>query len=310
MATTPLRLGLIGAGRWGRNYIKTIATLDGVRLAELASGNPESISLVPDGCRISSDWRSILDARRIDGLIVATPPALHAGMARAAVEAGLPVLVEKPLCMDLQEAIALRELVVARKGFVMVGHTHLFHPAFRKLKTLAPRYGAIRAIFGEAGNHGPFRVDTSVLWDWGSHDVAMCLDLLGTSPDHVAACRTESRMVAEGFGEVVDLELHFPENVKALIRVGNILPKKRRFKVEMETATLVYDGLASDPLTLYRKPAFEFPEEVSIGPEMPLTRLLLDFTSAISQGRPDGTSLDLGVSVVEVLQRCAAEMRG
>ena len=310
MATTPLRLGLIGAGRWGRNYIKTIATLDGVRLAELASGNPESVSLVPEGCRISSDWRSILDVGRIDGLIVATPPALHAEMAKAAVEAGLPVLVEKPLCLNFQEAIALREFVVARKGFVMVGHTHLFHPAFRKLKALAPRYGAIHSILGEAGNQGPFRVDTPVLWDWGSHDVAMCLDLLGTSPSHVAARRTESRMVTEGFGEVVELELHFPEDVKALIQVGNILPKRRRFKVEMTAATLVYDGIAPNPLTLYRAPTSSAPEAVSVEQEMPLTRLLLDFTSAISQGRPYGASLDLGVRVVEVLQRCAAEMRG
>ena len=309
MATTPLRLGLIGAGRWGRNYIKTIATLDGVRLAELASNNPESAQLVPVGCTIRSDWRAILDARRIDGLIIATPPAMHARMICDAVDAGLPVLVEKPLTLNLAEALATREFVVARKGFVMVGHTHLFHPAFRKLKALAPRYGLIRTILGEGGNHGPFRRDTPVIWDWGAHDVAMCLDLLGDLPVHATARRVESRVMTEGFGEVVEMELHFPGAAMALIRIGNILPKKRSFKVELDKAALVYDELNPDPLTLFLAPGFSVQEAVEVGWERPLTRVLVEFAAAIGEGQGDTGSLDLGVRVVEVLQICADSLR-
>ena len=133
-----VRLGLIGAGHWGRVYIRTLAAVEGVRLSRVASRNPGTAQLVPAGCAVDLEWRKILDHRQIDGVIVASPPAMHAEMIRAAVEAGLPVLVEKPLTLDLAAARAVRSTVERHGGFVMVGHTHLFHPAYRKLKELAP----------------------------------------------------------------------------------------------------------------------------------------------------------------------------
>src|SRR5229473_890850 len=104
---TPVRLGLIGAGRWGRNYLRTIAATPGVRLARLASRNPDSVRLAPADCAVTPDWRDLLDRNALDGVIIATPAALHAEMALAAMDAGLPVLVEKPLTMDIAQARAL-----------------------------------------------------------------------------------------------------------------------------------------------------------------------------------------------------------
>ena len=309
MLAKPLRLGLVGAGRWGRNYIRTIAALDGVRLAELASTNPESDQLVPNGCRISTDWRSILDSRRIDGVIVATPPASHSDMVKTAVDAGLPVLVEKPLTLDIGQAVALRELVMERNGFVMVGHTHLFHPAFRKLKEMAPEFGEIHSIWSEAGSYGPFRSDTPVLWDWGAHDVAMCLDLLGTVPEHVTACRVESRLLPEGLGEIVDLKLHFPGGVSALVHLGNILEKRRYFRVNLEKAALVYDDMSPHPFAVYSGPEFDIAQVLEVGREKPLTAVVMDFAAAIHKGRRDMGSLNLGIKVVEVLASCDMALR-
>jgi predicted dehydrogenase len=305
----PLRLGLIGAGRWGRNYINTITALDGVRLAELSSTNPQSAQFVPNDCRVSSDWRSILDAGLIDGLIVATPPELHVEMVRAAVQAGLPVLVEKPLSLDAMETGSLRALVIEHNGFVMVGHTHLFHPAFRKLKAIAPKFGKIRSITGEAGNYGPFRPDTPVLWDWGAHDVAMCLDLLACSPDEAEGFLADCRRVPEGLGEVVELDLKFPDDVRAHIRVGNILPKRRHFRVDMETAALVYDDLSPSPLSILLSTGSDAPTPVEVALEKPLTMLVKEFAAAIREGRRDTLSLDLGIEVVDVLRRCATNLR-
>ena len=135
----PIRLGLIGAGRWGRNYIRTINGLPGVRLARLASRNPDSARLIPTGCSIFTDWREMLSSRDLDGVIVATPPHLHAEMAFAAIDAGLAVLIEKPLTLSVAEAHALRERARERGVLAMVDHTHLFNPAFRALKATRPR---------------------------------------------------------------------------------------------------------------------------------------------------------------------------
>ena len=292
MAASPVRLGLIGGGRWGRNYVKTIAALDGVRLVRLADPDPDTWAVVEGGSAVTADWREVAAADDLDGVIVAAPPALHAGMVRAAVEAGRAVLVEKPLTLDAGEAADLRGFVAARGGLVMVDHIHLFNPAFRRLKAES---GRIRQIHAVMGNHGPFRTDATVLWDWGPHAIAMCLDLLGTALPEATA---ERRI--EGNGEVVDLHLSFPGGTDARIRIGNVLDKTCRFEVVTDTARLVFDDLAEHKLV--RHPGA--PIDVPARP--PLTVVVEEFAAAVRAGTDDWTDLDLGVAVTRILARCQA----
>ena len=147
----------------------------------------------------------------LDGIIIATPPALHAEMTRAAVACGTPVLVEKPLTLDEGEARALDSFVRDAGGLVIVDHVHLFHPAWRALKERLAGLGPVRSMRTVSGGPGPDRDDATVLWDWGSHDVAMCLDLMGALPEHARARRLEKRR----HGEAVSLRLDFPGGVRA-----------------------------------------------------------------------------------------------
>jgi predicted dehydrogenase len=309
-----LRLGLIGAGRWGRNIIRTATALDDVVLMCVASRNPETVALVPRGCAVTPDWRSLVDRRGVDAVIVATPPALHAEMARACVEAGLPVLVEKPFTMNLAEAEALQALAQARGGLVMVDHTHLFHPAFRALKREAPRFGLMRAIRSEAGNHGPFRADTPVLWDWGPHDVAMCVDLLGSPPVGVHARLAESRRTERGLAEIVDLQCDFRGGVTARLRIGNAMPKRRWFAVLLERGVLVYDDLAVERLVYHaRITALEgsIPLEgtpVTFTYQPPLACAVREFAAAAARGTDPSRSLDVAVDVTRVLAACQSQL--
>ncbi len=305
----PLRLGLIGAGRWGRNYIKTIASLDTVRLAALASSNPESTQWVPQDCAIHRDWKAILDPRLIDAVIIATPAALHATMTSAAIEAGLPVLVEKPLTLNLDEALSLRDLAARRQGFVMIDHTHLFNPAYRRMKELLRNCGTLRALSSEAGNTGPFRRDAPVLWDWGAHDVALCLDLLGIPPAKIEAKRLEYRQVDNADGENLELSLSFPTGVEAEIRIGNLMPKCRRLAVLTDSCIMVYDDLAEHKLTRHEiQDNWAHPlgagQTLTIPSKMPLTQVVEEFAASVSANKFDMESLDLGVAVVTVLDKC------
>jgi predicted dehydrogenase len=191
----------------------------------------------------------------------------------------------------------------------MVGHTHLFHPAYRALKAIAPRYGQIRAIRGNAGNFGPYRSDTPVLWDWAPHDVAMCLDLLGMMPTHVLARSLERRPVEGATGEIIELSLEFPGDKRAKCRFGNLLPKQRRLAVFLEAAVLVYDDLAPHKLTRYPMTTqFTLPEgqgePIEISADLPLGNLVRTFAAAVRGGEHDMSSLSLGIKVVEILERC------
>lgn len=303
-----LRLGLIGAGRWGRNYIRTINELESLRLAGVASRNPETGRIVKAGCTVFADWRDLLNREEIDGVIIAAPAPQHAQMVRAAIEAGLPALVEKPLALDLADAVALRDAAVSSGGFFMVDHTHLFHPAYRALKTLGSGYGPVRKIRSEAGNYGPYRPDTPVLWDWGPHDVAMCLDLVGAMPEQVSARVAERRSVEGGVGEIIEMSLGFPGGVRAEIRVGNLMSKRRRFLAHFDTAVLAYDDFAPHKLVLHAPTkAYATPTDagvpIEIPADLPLTNVVTAFKAAILSGRYDPASMELGVRVVDVLAR-------
>lgn len=298
-----LRLGLIGAGRWGRNYITTVASLPQVRLARLASRNPMSVRLVPPECDVVTDWRELLDPRVLDGVIVATPPGLHADMASGAIDAGLPVLVEKPFTLDVAQARSLRDRAAARGVLVMVGHTHLFHPAYRALKAMQPQFGRIREIHGDASSLGPYRLEVPVLWDWGAHDVAMCLDLVGTVPNRAGSALLERRSVEGGIGETVRVELAFPNGPVAELRLSNLAHRCRRFAVGCERALLVYDDLAARKLVVTEG---ERARAIEVADDLPLSVEVSEFARAIAGHSRDTTSVDLGVKVVETLAACEA----
>ena len=292
-----LRLGLAGAGRWGRNYIRTIAGLGELRLARIASGNPQTAALAPPDCRIVADWRELIDASAIDGIVIATPPASHAEIARAAILKGIPVLIEKPLALSASDAPAVRDLAVERGVYALVEHTHLFSPAFRALKKLAARHGGVREIHSEAGNHGPYRRDVPVLWDWGPHDVAMCLDLMQQAPA-AAACTVRDRSERNGgMAETVSIALSFPCGVPAQILLSNSMAKTRRFRARCAGAEIVYDDLSPHKLLVDGTP-------VALASDLPLTVAVREFAAAIAAGGADRSSLDLAVTVVEVLQAC------
>jgi len=304
------RLGLIGAGRWGRNYISTIQELPGVTLGRIASNNPETKDLAPLDCRIDADWRLVAAAKDLQGVIIATPPALHAEMVSLAVRSGIPVLVEKPLTMDLSEAEVLVRMVMLCDGYVLVDHTQLFNPAFVALKRALEQLGAITAINAVAGNAGPIRKDASVLWDWGAHDVAMCLDLMAAVPISVSARRIASVGTS---GETIEIVMGFANEVVATINISNIRSEKvRRFNVQCREGEFFFDDLAADKLFLISsRPAQErLAPAMEYSAEKPLSSAVRQFVKDIGAGRPRSDRWQMGLDVVRVLARCQASLEG
>lgn len=299
-----LRIGLIGAGRWGRRYIATLAEMPGVCLARLASRNPGSLALVPSGCVVSNCWQEVAQDASLDGLVIATPPALHAEMAEMAMAAGIPVLIEKPMTISLAEA---RQLVLSSqqlKCLSVVGHTHLFSSAFRRLKEVGKTLGPLSGIRSFAGNKGPWRPDTPMLWDWAPHDLAMCLDLVGRTPESINVRRTQVAHFLDQRGESCDIRMDFSDRVVADVRVSNIDENKSRyFEARYRDGNLIYNDLAVDKLVFV--PSGSGGEQpVSIDVAMPLNNLLLEFCAAIRADIKEHPSLRLGLEVVELLHYC------
>ena len=149
-----MQLGLIGRGVWGGVYARNLGAMD-----------------VPFW-QAGRDFRG----RSADGIIIASEPHSHFVIAREFIKAGVPVLIEKPMCMNAADATELLHLVDEHAGIGMVGHTRLYSPAWRTFKAHAQRVG-VQSVFATAG--GPCQL--SPWWDWGPHLAALCFDL-GVDP--------------------------------------------------------------------------------------------------------------------------------
>lgn len=303
-----VRLALLGAGRWGRNIIETAAGIRGARIAAVASRNPDTRDLVP-AAAVDPDWRAVVARPDIDAVVIAMPPVLHAETAAAVIARGLPAFIEKPLTLDVAQAHAIQVAADRADSLVMVDHLHLFHSAYRALKRRAGDLGAVRSIESVAGAPGPFRDDATVLWDWGAHDVAMCLDLLQRTPTSVAALRAARRATPRGVGETVKLRLEFKDGITVQMTLGNLFDAKvRRFAVDCDDGRLIYEDFAAAPLTVAEAASREAPVAIPVEDEPPLTCALREFVEAVRAGSRDRVGLDLGVRVVETLARCDAAL--
>ncbi|NIR45839.1 MAG: Gfo/Idh/MocA family oxidoreductase, partial [Gemmatimonadetes bacterium] len=109
--------------------------------------------------------------------------------ALAALDRGLPVLVEKPFALTARAAEEIAERAAARSVPVVVGHLLLFHPAVERLKALVAggELGTIYYLYAQRVNLGQVRPDENALWSFGPHDVSVALHLLDERPLRVTA---------------------------------------------------------------------------------------------------------------------------
>ena len=327
MSSSLVRIGLIGAGRWGQVYLRTLASLqERCRLTHVATSRPEAVSRYPQPVTVTPDWRALIRAE-CDAVIIATPPAVHAEMVEACLEARKPCIVEKPFCLDSDTAERLSRRVEAAGVPVLVDHTHLFHPAYAALKRALERSREpIRLIMTEGMGFGPFRSGVPALWDWGPHDVSLCLDLLGTRPEHVEALGGPEG--SDGQPEMVSARLDFhpqgngeadPAGVSAWVHVGRLSPQKRRtLTVATETRLYRLDEFSPEPLKAARRPAGRAGSAEPGAPEWkpvpsgadvpPLAAMLTYFLDGLSGKDRSRFGAELARDVVRVLAQCQAAL--
>jgi predicted dehydrogenase len=294
-----VRLGLIGAGRWGRRIITTVDSLPDTEITGICSRTRPHL----DGREIPwfPLWPDLIASGLCEGLIVASPPETHVPIALEALRAGLAVFIEKPLALSLADATRLSEVAGALPSCpaILVDHTHLFAPSYQKLKSL------IRSPIAEIRTRGcsfePWRPYSS-LFDFGPHDLAMVLDLLGFAPDDVG-CRCVSEVVHDS-GErrvhrLFEIDLRFG-SVRASCTVGNASREKQRsLEVLCENGDrLVYDDVrAVDKLRFNGSP-------VEVGDGRPLSLAILAFRDAIAGVYDARLGLTLPMRVQSVLEKC------
>lgn len=274
-----MRVAVIGGnGRWGKNIVRTLGELPGISVAWIAGSR--------------DDWRRQLatSGSRPDAVAIASPSSLHADHVLTALDAGLPVFVEKPLALSVADAERVRDEAARRKLVVTVDHIHLFNPAWRALKAAAAGLGGAHVAVSAAGNAGPFRSDVSPLWDWGAHDVALALDLFGGTPAAV-----HGKAEPDGNDR---LNIQFAGGRTWHARVGSRFSQRTRcVTVTCPRGEIVWDDLAV-PKVMAGGSA------VVIEGEPPLTAALRGFCAAVAGGPHPASDATFGAEVVRVLAAC------
>jgi predicted dehydrogenase len=240
-----IRCGLIGVGSWGQKYIDAISKRTDIKLVALSRNKPIKPEMLKD-CVFYEDWHNLIKNGGCQAIIVCTPPETHLKIATEIIKNKIPVLIEKPVTLSLEDTIELFEIDL--QAIILVNNIHLFSPAYEKLLTIVPQLGKIKSIVSSGYNYGPFRTYSS-LYDYGPHDIGMCLQLIGDCCSVVDVSN-----ISTNKSELYDFILKFGD-IPVSIRVGNgATDKSRYFEVHCENGTIIYDNLANEKLTLNNVP--------------------------------------------------------
>ena len=310
------KVGVVGVGYWGKNLVRNFHQLgalaalcderDGVEL--------ECRAQYPD-VAFHREYSALLADPGITAIALATPAVMHFEMAKAALEAGKDVLVEKPLAIDVRHGEQLVQLATAKGRILMVGHILRYHPAILKLQELiqAGALGKLTYIYSNRLNIGKIRTEENILWSFAPHDISVMLALLDEMPSRVS-CQGNAYLNQD----VVDVTLShfdFPSGVQGHIFVSWLHPvKEQKLVVVGSTKMAVFDDMAEHKLVLYPHRVEwknRIPTAVKAEAEIvplengePLRAECQQFLDAVTTRKPPVSDGAEGLRVLRVLDAC------
>ena len=324
-----VEVGVVGCGYWGSKHLRVLQSIQGVDGVVAIDTSEERLRAVADAFPTVSLVRRLDEVfGRLGGLVIATPPLSHVPLAMRAIEAGCPVLVEKPLATTGCEARRLADLADVLNIPLMVGHTFEHNAAVWKLRELVQNGDLGRCTTLDAArlNLGLYQSDVNVVWDLAPHDVSIFNFVLGASPSWVEAWAT--RNAHPLLEDVAYLRLYYPgPDVTANIHVSWLDPcKVRRVTLVGSQQMVVYNDLAPSrsgsstkasrcrcrtktsagvPMS-YRYGDIRSPYIAAEEPLAVQDRRFVDVRDATRHGQTNARN---GVAVVEVLEAAERALR-
>jgi predicted dehydrogenase len=244
-----MNFGVIGYGYWGPNIVRNLASLEGSQVLAIADVSPvarkRALKAYP-GIPVTPDASDVILSAEIDAVAVVTPVWTHFELARAALENGKHVFVEKPFTSNSAQGEELINLAQQKNLKIMVDHTFLFTAAVKKISQLLDE-GTVGKLYyydSTRVNLGLFQHDINVLWDLAPHDLSIMDYLIEPSPEAIVAT---GQGHLNGHEDVAFMTLYFPEKVIAHINVNWLSPVKvRTTLIGGEKRMLVWNDLEAD----------------------------------------------------------------
>jgi predicted dehydrogenase len=288
MSPARLRVGLAGAGHFGRYHALKVAASTRAHLVGVFDPDTERAKTVGwEAAAPEMAFEPLLNA--IDALIVAAPAEVHHSLAAAALRAGKHVMVEKPIAATLEQADELAALAVDRGLVLQVGHLERFSAAYRALDG---RAGS--PLYIEATRIAPFKprgTDVSVILDLMIHDLDLVLALVASPIERVDAV---GAAVASAHEDIANARIHFANGAVAAITASRISARtERRMRIFAQDAYLAVDFAARKLTVIARDRGLPVPglsgfgmEEVSWDDHDSLAAEHEAFVASVLDGAP------------------------
>jgi predicted dehydrogenase len=244
-----VRFGVIGYGYWGPNVVRNldqIQQVDLVSVCDMSASARERVQKAHPNVEVAADPAHLLTSPNIDAIAVVTPVWTHFELAKAALENGKHVFVEKPFTSNSAQAQELIELAEKKNLRIMVDHTFLFTGAVRKIRQLLDEniLGKLYYYDSTRVNLGLFQHDINVIWDLAPHDLSIMDHLLQARPEAIVAA---GQSHLNGHEDVAFITLYFPDKVIAHVNVNWLSPVKMRTTlIGGEKKMLVWNDLTTD----------------------------------------------------------------
>jgi predicted dehydrogenase len=250
-------IGMIGAGRWGGNWIRTLNSLPGTQLRWVCDVSPVSLDRVKQQfphVQTTTQLDDLLHDKTLDGIVIATIAPTHFTVASKALSAGKHVLVEKPMTLTTSDAVALTDLAQRLHRVLMVGHLLEYHPIIRYIRGMidSGELGEVHYLYQQRLNLGTIRADENAWWSLAPHDLSVANRLLGAAPISVQ-CRGQN-IVNANVADVVFAALEYPGGKLAHVHVSWLDPHKSRKLVVIGSRKMViFDDAAEQKLLVLDK---------------------------------------------------------
>ncbi len=227
---TVMHAAVVGAGYWGANLSRVLQSVEGLQLTTVCDPRPAIQHEIKERYSHLSVTPSLADVLRdahLDAVFLATPPATHYTLARAALTAGKHVWVEKPLALSYEEGRELTRLAREAHRTLFVDETFLYDPLLQQARTLiaSGQLGKIFHVSLERTGMGRIRRDSNVWWNSAPHDLSIVRHLLDAAVTHVSA--TGHAFLQPGIEDIVWASLRLAGGISAHIYLSWLCPEKK-----------------------------------------------------------------------------------
>jgi predicted dehydrogenase len=304
-----LRVGVIGVGHLGKHHARILSSLPGAILAGVVDTNRNRAGEIAAGAGTDAydDARELVG--KVDAVTIAVPTEQHLEVALPFLEAGVPVLVEKPMARSLDEADRMIAAAAATGVALAVGHTERFNPAVEAARAhlVDPRFIEVHRL----GSFPERSLDIDVVFDLMIHDLDIVLSLVKGEVESIEAVGVP---VLTGRVDIANARLRFANGCIANITASRISRDRVRKIRFFQPATYVSIDYAAQKLEMWRlvkgdgaMPAIDG-GEVAVPAEEPLRRELADFVDAIVSRRAPLVSGEQGRRALELAERIAGRI--